>query len=224
VKTIHQFLSVTPWIGPFAVVLLLCADVGQAAGEPSQAADEPHGLLLRKGMIVWQMTLAQARPLVEESIRPNTMQLLANQKKEGFGCLPQGKEITHCIWACCVDLGEPDIVHFSTLWFYDDRFYAYSVNFSANQFQRIAATLAARLGPPSREEQENRSTLNVLQGGLNTYIVNTKRWDAGNVAILLADRGSGPLTGQLYATYLPLARQATPPERRDETTSPKLPF
>jgi hypothetical protein len=175
-------------------------------------------------MIVWQMPLAQAKPLVEEDIHPNTMQLLANQKKEGFGCQPQGKEVTQCVWACCVDLGEPGIVHFSTLWFYDDKFYAYAVNFHTNQFQRIASALAVRLGPPSREEQENRSNLNVLQGGLNTYIVNTKRWDIGNVVLLLADRGAGPLAGQLYATYLPLARQATPPRREDTKAPPKLPF
>jgi hypothetical protein len=218
VKTIRQFFYATPpWARPLVAVLLLCADIGQAA-------EEPHGLLLRKGMIVWQMPLAQARPLVEENIRPNTMQLLANQKKEGFGCQPQGKEVTRCVWACCVDLGEPDIVHFSTLWFYNDRFYAYSVNFNTNQFPRVTAALAARLGPPSREEQENRSNLNVLQGGLHTYIVNTKRWDVGNVVILLADRGGGQFTGQLYATYLPLARQATPPRHEDETPAPKLPF
>jgi hypothetical protein len=56
-------------------------------------------LLLRKGMIAWQMTLAQARPLVEENIRPNTMQLLANQKREGFDCQPQGNGVTRCSWA-----------------------------------------------------------------------------------------------------------------------------
>ena len=64
----------------------------------------------------------------------------------------------------------------------------------------------------------------VLQGGLNTYIVNTKRWDVGNVVILLADRGSGQFAGQLYATYLPLARQVTPPRRQDEAPPSKLPF
>jgi hypothetical protein len=189
-----------------------------------QAADEPRGLLLRKGMIAWQMPLAQARPSVEENMHPNTLQLLANQKKEGFGCEPQGQGVTRCIWACCVDLGEPDIVHFSTLWFYADKFYAYSVKFSTNQFPRLSAALAARLGPPSRDEQENRSTYNVLQGGINTYIVTTKRWDVGNVVTLLSDRGGGQLAGELYATYLPLARQATPPKATDEAPPPKLPF
>ena len=219
-KTIRRSLSTAlPWAGTLVVVLLLCTGIGQAA-------EEPRGLLLRKGMIAWQMPLAQARPLVEEKIRPNTMQLLVGQKKDEFGCQPQGKGVTRCIWACCVDLGEPDIVHFSTLSFYNDKFYAYSVNFDTNQFPRIAAALVARLGRPSRDEQENRSNLNVLQGGLNTYIVNTKRWDVGNVVILLADRGGGQFAGQLYATYLPLARQATaaPPERQDEAPSPKLPF
>ena len=175
-------------------------------------------------MIAWQMTLVQARPLVEENIRPNTMQLLANQKKEGFGCEPQGKGVTRCTWACCVDLGEPDVVHFSTLFFYNDKFYAYSVKFNTNQFPRIAAALAERLGPLSREEQENRSNLNVLQGGLNTYLVNTKRWDVGNVVVLLADRGGGQFAGELYAAYLPLARQATPPRQQEKAPPSKLPF
>ena len=217
-KTIRQSLSTAlPWAGTLVVVLLLCTDVGQAA-------EEPRGLLLRKGMIAWQMPLAQARPLVEENIRPNQMQLLANQKKEGFGCEPEVNGVTRCIWACCVDLGEPDIVHFSTLWFYNDKFYAYSVNFSTNQFPRLSAALAARLGPPSHEGQENRSTLNILQGGLNTYIVTTRRWDVGNVVALLSDRGGGQFAGQLYATYLPLAPQATPPKPQDQTPSPKVPF
>jgi hypothetical protein len=217
-ETLRRLLAATSlWSGMLALALGIFIGVGQAA-------EEPRGLLLRKGMIAWQMTLAQARPLVEENIRPNTMQLLANQKKEGFGCQPQGKGVTRCIWACCVDLGEPDTLHFSTLSFYNDKFYAYSVNFNTTQFPRIAAALAARLGPPSREEQENRSNFNVMQGDLNTYIVNTKRWDIGNVMILLADRGGGQFAGQLYATYLPLARQVTPPMRQDEVPPSKLPF
>lgn len=206
-----------PSAGTLAVVLLLTTDVGRAA-------DEPRGLLLRKGMIAWQMSLAQARPLVEENIRPKTMQLLANQKKDEFGCEPQGKGITRCIWACCVDLGEPNTVHFSTLWFYNDKFYAYSVKFNTNQFPRLSAALAERLGPPSHEGQENRSNFNVLQHGINTYIVNEKRWDVGNVVTLLSDRGGGQFAGELYATYLPLARQATPPKPKDEAPPPKLPF
>jgi len=205
-----------PRVGTLIVVLLL-SSVGHAA-------EEPRGLLLRKGMIAWQMNLAEARPLVEENIRPNTVQLLANQKKDEFGCGPQGKGITRCVWTCCVDLGEPDTVHFSTLWFYDDKFYAYSVNFGVNQFTRIAAQLAVRLGPPSREEQETRPNFNATMGGLSTYIVNTKRWDVGDVVILLADRGGGPLASQLYATYLPLARQAKPPRPQGEAPSAKLPF
>jgi hypothetical protein len=213
--------TVTPWAGTILVVLLLCAGVGRAA-------EEPRGLLLRKGMVAWQMSLAEARPLVEENIRPNTLPPLVTtqtpQKKEGFGCEPQGKGITRCVWACCVDLGEPGTVHFSTLWFYNDKFYAYSVNFGVSQFQRIAAGLAERLGPRSRENQETRSSVNILQGGINSYIVNTLRWDVGDVVILLADRGGGPLASQVYGTYLPLARQATPPGRQDEAPSVKLPF
>ena len=217
-QTTRRSLSMAlPMTGALVALILLCAGI-------AQAAEEPRGLLLRKGMITWQMPLAQARPLVEENIRPNTMRLLADQKKDGFGCQPQGGGITRCVWACCVDLGQPDIVHFSTLSFHNDKFYAYSVNFNTMQFPRIAAALAARLGAPSREEQESRSNFNVLQSGINTYIVNTKRWDVGNVVVLLADRGGGQFAGQLYATYLPLARQATPPRRQEAAPPPKLPF
>ena len=190
----------------------------------AQANEEPHGLLLRKGMITWQMTLAEARPFVEENVRPNTMHLLENQKKEGFGCQPQSNHVTRCTWACCVDLGEPGIVHFSTLLFYENQFYGYFVNFNTVQFPRIANALAARLGPPSREEQTNRTNFNVLQGGFDTYLVNTKRWDVGNVVMLLSDRGGGQFAGQLYTAYLPLARQAAPPRRQGKAPAAKLPF
>ena len=57
-----------------AGALAAAAMLGAGAG---QAAEEPRGLLLRKGMIAWQMPLAQATPLVEADIRPNTLQLLA---------------------------------------------------------------------------------------------------------------------------------------------------
>jgi hypothetical protein len=188
------------------------------------AVEGPHGLLLRKGLVTWQMSLAQARPMVEENIRPKTMQLLANQKPDGFGCRQQSNGITQCTWACCVDLGEPDTVHFSTLWFYKDQFYAYSVNFNTNQFPRILAALTQRLGQPSRSFQDTKVNLGIGLGGPSTYIVNTQRWDAGDVIVLLSDRGGGILAGQLYATYMPLERQANPPKEQAPAPAPKLPF
>jgi len=217
-KTKHRLLSKTLLRSiALAVAILPCIAI-------VHAVEEPHGLLLRKGLIAWQVSLAQARPMVEENIRPNTMHLLKDQKTEGFGCEQQRNGVTHCTWACCVDLGEPNTVHFSTLWFYNDRFYAYSVNFNTNQFPRIGAALAKRLGPPSKELQETRANFNFALGGPTSYIVNTQRWDVGNVVVLLSDRGGGLFAGQLYATYLPLARQATPPRQQDAAPAPKLPF
>jgi hypothetical protein len=192
----------------------------------ARAAEEPHGLLLRRGLIAWQMPLAQARPLVEENIRPKTLQLLANQKPEGFGCQPQENHVTRCVWACCVDLGERDLVHFATLSFYDDKFFAYDLTFNTNMFPQLGEAIAARFGPPSRETQETRSNFNALRGGLNSYVVSQRRWDVGDVAVLLFDRGGGggELAGELYVAYRPLARQATPPKPQDEAPPVKLPF
>jgi hypothetical protein len=210
---------VAAWLSAVLLALIVAPAIG-AAAEP------PQGLLLRKGMIAWQTPLAQARPLVEENIRPNTMHLLANQKPEGFGCQPQGNRVSRCIWACCVDLGEHDLVHFATLSFYDDKFYAYDMTFATNLFPALASALVARLGPASKETQENRTALNPLGGGINSYMVTVRRWDVGDTVVLLYDRGGngGQLAGELYATYLPLARQADPPKPRDEPPPVKLPF
>jgi len=191
----------------------------------ARAAEQPRGLLLRKGMIAWQTTLAQARPLVEENVRPKTLQLLANAKPEGFGCGVAGSGVTRCVWACCVDLGERDTVHFATLSFYNDKFYAYDVKFNTNLFPRLAGALVARFGPPSNESQENRTNFAPMQGGVSTFVVNLKRWDVDDVAVLLFDRGAGgPLVGELYVAYRPLARLASPPKPQDEPPPLKLPF
>jgi len=210
------------WLLGAMLALVLAAPFAGAS-----AAEEPRGLLLRRGMIEWQMPLAKARPLVEENIRPKTLQLLANQKPEGFGCQPdENHRVTRCVWACCVDLGERDLVHFATLSFYDDKFFAYDVTFNTSLFAQLATALAARLGPPSRETQETRTSIRPLGGGVSSYVVNLRRWDVGDAAVLLFDRGGGggELAGELYATYLPLARQANPPRPQDEAPPVKLPF
>src|SRR5713101_6989892 len=102
-----------------SLVLLL---VGQV-----WASEEPGGLLLRKGLVRWQLPLKEARTFIEENIRPKsqTLNLLAGQKQEeeGFRCEQEATPgVTRCIWACCVDLGVKDTVYFATLWFYNDRF------------------------------------------------------------------------------------------------------
>ena len=193
----------------------------------ASASEEPRGLQLRKGLVAWQVTLNEARPLVEENIRPKTLRLLKNQKEEGFGCEREGtRGVSRCTWACCVDLGERDIVHFATLWFYKDRFYAYEVTFDTPQFARLYSAVLGRLGTPSKETQETRMNLNLMQGGASTYIVNTKRWDAGNSVILLDDRGGQGklLAGRMYVTFLPLAREALPEKQPDSELPAKLPF
>jgi hypothetical protein len=203
-----------------SLILLL---VGQVS-----ASEEPQGLLLRKGLVRWQLTLKDARTFIEENIRPNTLRLLTTQKEEGFGCEREATPgITRCIWTCCVDLGAENTVHFATLWFYNDRFYAYDVAFATVQFPRLFAQLEKKFGRPSKEEQESRinPTFMLNHYGMNNYIVNTKRWDVGNTVILLADRGGQgkPLAGHIYATYLPLARKI-PMEKKNSEPSAKLPF
>ena len=115
-------------------------------------------------------------------------------------------------------------MHFARLSFYRDKFYAYSVNFNTAQYGRIAAAVTARLGKPSREDQESLPSVNVMNGGFTTRVVNTKRWDVGDVVVLVSDRGAGELAGQLYAAYLPLARQATPPKPQTPAPPAKPPF
>jgi hypothetical protein len=205
-----------------SLVLLL---VGQVS-----ASEEPQGLLLRKGLVRWQLTLKEARTFIEENIRPNIPKLLTTQKEEGFGCKQEATSgVTQCVWVCCVDLGEgeKDTVHFATLWFHNDRFYAYNVVFSTALFPRLFAPLEKKFGRPSKEEQESRISPPFMQQhfGMSNYIVHTKRWDVGNTLILLADRGGQgkPLAGYIYVTYLPLARKI-PTEKKNSEPGAKLPF
>jgi hypothetical protein len=203
----------------FGIISML---VGQAS-----ASDEPRGLLLRKGLVNWEVTLNEARTFIEENIHPNTLRLLRNQKQEGFRCERESNpRVSHCVWACCVDLGEKDTVRFATLWFYNDHFYAYDVAFDTAQFPRLYSTLVKKFGGPSKEIQESKMTPNFMLGGFTTYIVNTKRWDSGNTVVLLEDRGGQgkPLAGHMYVAYVPLAREATPAKKEDNETSAKLPF
>jgi hypothetical protein len=193
------------------------------------AGEEPRGLLLRKGLVNWQVTLNEARTFIEENIHPKTLRLLRNQKEEGFTCEREAVQgVSHCVWACCVDLGEKDIVHFATLWFYKDRFYAYDVTFDTGQFPRLFSTLETKFGKPSKEEQTSQMAPNLMLGGygMSTYIVNTKHWDLGNAVVLLSDRGGQgkPLAGHMYVAYMPLLRETVPAKKEDNEPSAKLPF
>lgn len=208
-----------------SLVLLL---VGQV-----WASEAPGGLLLRKGLVRWQLPLKEARTFIEENIRPPSQRLnllkgQEKEKEEGFHCEQKATPgVTQCIWACCVDLGVKDTVYFATLQFHNDRFYAYNVVFPTGLFPRLFATLEKKFGRPSKEEQESQSDYaSMLLGrGVSNYIVNTKRWDVGNTVILLADRGGQgkPLAGYIYVAYLPLAR-AIPTEKKNSEPSAKTPF
>jgi len=202
--------------------LLLLGVVSLLMGQ-ALASEEPRGLLLRKGLVNWQVTLNEAGTFIEENIHPKTLRLLRNQKEEGLRCEREAIQgVSHCVWACCVDLGEKDIVHFATLWFYNDRFYAYDVAFDTVQFPRLLSTLATKFGKPSKEEQESQVAPNFMMGGMSTYIVNTKHWDLGNAVVLLSDRG-----GQgkpLAVAYMPLLRETIPAKKEDNETGAKLPF
>jgi hypothetical protein len=208
--------------------ILLLGVVSLLMGQ-ALASEEPRGLLLRKGLVNWQVTLNEARKSIEEGIHPNTLRLLRNQKEEGFTCEREAVQgVSHCVWACCVDLGEKDTVHFATLWFYNDRFYAYDVAFNTGQFPRLFSTLVTKFGKPSKEDQASQMAPNLMGGGfgMSTYIVNTKRWDSGNVVVLLSDRGGQgkPLAGHMYVAYMPLLRETIPAKKEDNGTGAKLPF
>jgi len=91
--------------------ILLLGVVSLLMGQ-ALATEGPRGLLLRKGLVNWQVTLNEARTFIEENVHPRTLRLLRNQKEEGFRC--EGEDVqgvSHCVWACCVDLGEKEIVH-----------------------------------------------------------------------------------------------------------------
>jgi hypothetical protein len=208
--------------------ILLLGVVSLLMGQ-ALATEGPRGLLLRKGLVNWQVTLNEARTFIEENVHPRTLRLLRNQKEEGFRC--EGEDVqgvSHCVWACCVDLGEKEIVHFATLWFYNDRFYAYDVTFETGQFPRLFSTLATKFGKPSKEEQASQMAPNLmLRGyGMSTFIVNKKRWDLGNAVVLLSDRGGQgkPLAGHMYVAYMPLLRETIPAKKEDNGNGAKLPF
>ena len=200
-------------------ILLLCG---------AAPAEEPQGLLLRKGAVKWEMTLTDARKLVEADIRPNTLKLLRDQKQDGFGCERGGQTgVVVCNWACCVDLGLPNTVHFARLWFLNDRFYAYDVAFGTAQFPDLYGVLVKRLGEPSKQQQDTVMALNLMVQGMGgNYIVSTKQWDLGATVVQLADRGGlgNAMTGHIYVAYLPLAREAAPPAKEDTAPRAKLPF
>lgn len=207
------------------LLLFLAIMVGCSVHGPQ--SEEPRGLLLRKGLLRWQAPLKEARTVIEEDVRPQSLILLKGQKEEGFRCEEQAPPgLTRCIWACCVDLGVKDTVFFATLSFYKDRFYAYDVVFPAGLFPGLFATLEKRFGRPSKEEQESQIDYSsmYLGSGVSSYIVNTKRWDTSTTTILLADRGGQgkPLAGHMYVVALPIAREI--PSEKKSGPSAKLPL
>ena len=124
-----------------------------------------------------------------------------------------------------MDLGEEGFVHFATLWFINELFYAYDVTFDTPRFAPLYSALEGRFGAPSQETQDSRLSPMLALGQVSNYVVNTKRWDIGNTLMLLADRGGQgkPLAGHMYVKYLPLARE-TPSTKEDNAAPVKLPF
>ena len=214
---------------PATIIRSFIAGLALLFAVAALADEQPQGLLLRKGLISWQDSLKEARQFIEENIHPRTMILLRGQKEESFGCQNgAARGVRRCNWACCVDLGERDLVHFATMWFYNDRFYAYDVGFDSGQFPRLDAMLTSKFGKPSRQTQQTliNTSMIMLGGGVSSYVVHTKRWDAGKAVILLSDAGGEgkPLVGHIYVTYLPLAQAAEPPAEAREKPRAKLPF
>lgn len=187
------------------------------------AGEEPKGLTLRKGQVRWRASLKEARQFIEEDMkleRPSFKPLLKlrGQKDEpppppeGFSC-SKGDDpgVVYCRLACCVDLGEQNIVHFATMWFHNDRFFAYRVTFNTNYFDNLSSALERRFGKPTKEDQETVINPNPFawKYGLSNFLKHTKRWETETTSVTLADRGGEgkPLVGDMAIAYLPIARE-----------------
>lgn len=198
------------------------------------AVEEPKGLIMRGGLVRWRASLKEARgPIEEEIVHKGPQPLLKMRGQpdppdDKFSC-QKGDEagVVYFTWACCVDLGEKDIVHFATLWFHNDRFYAYEVNFDSDYFSELATTLGTRFGKPSKEEQETQVNRNLwqLQHGMGSFLVNKKRWETETTRVSLRDRGGhgGIGAGSLTVIYKPIANEISP-TGKDEKSKAVLPF
>jgi hypothetical protein len=208
----------------FLVVCLLSGTTGIVG------ADEPPGLVLRKGTIAWKATLQQARNVIEEDMRPATSeasrileQLAKRPRSEQdrddnkFGCRRLDSiDVLRCHLACCVDFGEEKTLRFATLYFKNDRFYRYDIAFPLALYKKVETATKQKYGKPTSTEE---NPLMNLRGDRFSTIV--EQWRRGNTLLVLGSRGG---EGKIFlsyieAYYLPIARQVAESEPKV-----KLPF
>lgn len=131
--------------------------------------------------------------------------------------------VVYCRLACCVDLGAKDIVYFATMWFYNDRFYAYLVKFTTTYFNNLASAFGGQLEKPTKEDQETvtNPTPFAWQYGFGIFVKHTKHWKTETTVVMLADRGGEgkPLVGEMVVVYVPISSKVSRTRERDE---PKL--
>ena len=127
----------------FLVVFLL-------AGTPVlSGAEEPVGLTLRKGTIVWKATLQQARKFIEEDMHPDT-----SFGPRSFSCeQTDSPGVLRCNLACCVDFGEGKTLRFATLYFHKDQFHHSKIIFPVALYQKIAEATRKKYGKPTKSEE-----------------------------------------------------------------------
>jgi hypothetical protein len=181
-------------------------------------AEEPVGLTLRKGTIVWKATLQQARSFIEENMRPNTptdkareaLERLAGQHKTDeddnkFSCKKTGVPgVLRCHLACCVDFGEEQTLRFATLYFHGDQFYHYTITFPLALYQTIAEATKKKYAKPTKSEE---GTVTNLRGDQFSNIIET--WRLKNTLLVLGKRGGDRSIFLSYIDvyYIPIYQQ-----------------
>jgi|RhiMethySRZTD1v2_1073278.scaffolds.fasta_scaffold138734_4 hypothetical protein len=195
-------------------------------------AEEPLGLILRKGSIVWKSTLQQARNFIEEDMRPNRpLRMKTFRPKDSgddtekdtekddrkFSCeKTDSPSVLRCNLACCVDFGEGKTLRFATLYFYGDQFYQYKIAFPLDLYQKIAEANKQKYGKPTKSEE---SVMTNLRGDRFNNLV--EQWKLENTLVVLGSRGG---EGKIFLShldvyYLPIYRQVL--ETQPKT---KLPY
>ena len=189
-------------------------------------AEEPFGLILRKGSIVWKSTFQQARNFIEEDMRPDAprrMLTLGGNKDDReeddnkFSCgQTDTPGVLRCTLACCVDFGEGKTLRFATLFFYRDQFYHYKITFPLALYQKIAEASKEKYGKPTKSEE---SMMTNLRGDRFNNLV--EQWKLENTLVVLGSRGGGGkvFLSHLDVYYLPIYRQIA--EAQPKT---KLPY
>ena len=190
-------------------------------------AEEPLGLILRKGLIVWKSTLPQARNFIEEDMhpdRPKTLRLAKPLRLKGagddtekdteqdmekednkFSCGPtESPGVLRCTLACCVDFGEGKTLRFATIYFYRDQFYHYQINFPLALYQTISEGTKKKYGKPTKSEE---GAITNLYGARFDNIDET--WKLENTLIALGSRGGNRqiALSHLDIYYIPIYRQ-----------------